>query len=64
MCKGTKGKPLSQKLKTINKFLSQYRYVVEHTFGSIKRWFSGATALSIAYNLYRAKKLHQKKISG
>ena len=44
MCKASKGKPLSQKLKTINKFLSQYRYVVERTFGSIKRWFGGGTA--------------------
>ena len=76
MHKASKGKPLSKELSDKNKYISQHRYVVERTFGSIKRWFGGGTARyvglekmqmqnileSIAYNLYRAKRLYEQQL--
>ena len=35
MHKASKGKPLSKELSDKNKYISQHRYVVERTFGSI-----------------------------
>lgn len=67
MLKAVKNKPLTEKEKEINKTISQVRYKVERTFGSIHRWFKGGIARyigkikthsqhllqAIAYNLYR-----------
>lgn len=68
MHRAQKDKPLTSSEKTLNRLISSSRYVVERTFGSIKRWFSGGTARyvglskmhmqhtleAIAYNLYRS----------
>lgn len=65
--KAKKNKPLTEREKTFNKLCGKIRYKVERTFGSIKRWFNGATARykgiakmhtqnimeALAYNLYR-----------
>lgn len=65
--KAVKNKPLTEIEKQINKKISQTRYKIERTFGSIKRWFkvSGARYVgkakthsqhllqAICYNLYR-----------
>jgi IS5 family transposase len=65
--KAVKNKPLTQLEKRINKTISQTRYKIERTFGSINRWFkvSGARYVGkakthsqhliqgICYNLYR-----------
>ena len=65
--KAVKNKPLTELEKRINKTISQTRYKVERTFGSISRWFkvSGARYVgkakthsqqliqAISYNLYR-----------
>lgn len=65
--KAVKNKPLTELEKLINKTISQTRYKVERTFGSISRWFkvSGARYVGkskthsqhllqgICYNLYR-----------
>lgn len=69
--KATKKEPLSQRAKIINKAISKMRYVIERTFGSIKRWFKSTKARykglvkthnqhlleAICYNLYRQPKL-------
>lgn len=66
--KAKRNKPLTKWEKKFNKMIGQTRYKVERTFGSIKRWFSGATARyrglekmhtqnlmeAMCYNLYRA----------
>ena len=65
--KAVKNKPLTELEKQINKKISQTRYKIERTFGSINRWFkvSGARYVGkakthsqhllqgICYNLYR-----------
>jgi transposase, IS5 family len=65
--KAKKNKALTDTEKKFNKLCGKVRYKVERTFGSIKRWFNGATARykglakmhtqnimeSMAYNLYR-----------
>ena len=65
--KAVKNKPLTELEKQINRKISQTRYKVERTFGSISRWFkvSGARYVgkakthsqhliqAIGYNLYR-----------
>ena len=65
--KAKKNKPLTEIEKKFNKLCGKIRYKVERTFGSIKRWFNGATARyrglekmhtqnileALAYNLYR-----------
>ena len=65
--KALKNKPLTELEKQINRTISQTRYKVERTFGSMKRWFkvSGARYVgkakthsqhliqAISYNLYR-----------
>lgn len=65
--KAVKNKPLTELEKRINKTISQTRYKVERTFGSISRWFkvNGARYVgkakthsqhlmqAISYNLYR-----------
>lgn len=65
--KAVKNKPLTKLEKQINKKISQTRYKIERTFGSINRWFkvSGARYVgkskthsqhllqAICYNLYR-----------
>src|SRR5690606_10325138 len=62
------GQSLNEEQKQFNKRVSQSKYVIERTFGSIKKWFGGGEAryvgqdkmhaqfilLSIAYNLKRA----------
>lgn len=66
--KAVRGKALTPREKTFNKMISKTRFVVERTFGSIKKWFDGAKARykgiqkvdyqhqmqAIAYNLYRS----------
>jgi len=68
MRKAYRNKKLSYWEIKWNKFISKYRYVVERTFGSIKRWFGGYMARykglikmhaqhvlqAIAYNLKRS----------
>lgn len=68
MDKAYRNRPLSQRQIQRNKLISKYRYVVERTFGSIKRWFGGHVARykgfikthaqhvlqAIAYNLKRS----------
>jgi transposase, IS5 family len=65
--KAVKNKPLTALQKKINKKISQTRYKIERTFGSMHRWFKAATARyvglekthaqhllqGICYNLYR-----------
>lgn len=65
--KARKGKPLSELQKRINKTISQTRYKIERSFGSMKKWFKAEQTryvglvkthaqhciLSICYNLYR-----------
>ncbi|CAG0911121.1 unnamed protein product, partial [Cyprideis torosa] len=74
MHKAYRNKPLSQWQKLYNKTISKSRWVVERTFGSLKRWFgSGTTRLkgkdkvhsihvleAIAYNLKRSPGLVAK----
>lgn len=68
MHKAYRNKPLTYWQTQRNKLISRYRYVVERTFGSIKRWFGGNIARykglvkthaqhvlqAIAYNLKRS----------
>jgi len=70
--KALKNKPLTEIHKQINKKISQTRYKVERTFGSMKRWFkadytryvglekthSQHNILAICYNLYRQPIVH------
>lgn len=70
--KALKNNPLTQLHKQINKKISQTRYKIERTFGSMKRWFkadytryvglekthSQNNILAICYNLYRQPILH------
>jgi IS5 family transposase len=65
--KAQKNKPLTELEKKINKKISQTRYKIERTFGSMKRWFKTGEARyigkakmhsqhllqGICYNLYR-----------
>ena len=67
LSKALKNKPLNELEKQINKKISQTRYKIERTFGSIKRWFKAGIARyvgkakmhsqhliqAICYNLYR-----------
>jgi len=69
--KATKSKPLTARQLQRNKLITRCRYVVERTFGSQARWFSGKTLrycglakahawhilLAMAYNLKRLPKL-------
>lgn len=66
--KAKKNIPLTAWEKKFNKLIGQTRYKVERTFGSIRRWFSGAIARyrgiekmhtqnlmeAMCYNLYRS----------
>lgn len=68
MHKAYKNRPLTEAQKRFNKLISKSRWVVERTFGSIRRWFSAGTARycgkakmhtqhvmeSIAHNLKRS----------
>jgi IS5 family transposase len=68
MHKAYRNRPLTHWQKVFNKKISRSRWVVERTFGSIKKWFKGGTArymglqkthtqhvlLAIAYNLKRS----------
>jgi IS5 family transposase len=70
--KAFKNKPITEIQKQINKKISQTRYKVERTFGSMKRWFksnhtryvglekthSQHNILAICYNLYRQPIVH------
>ncbi|MEF3254292.1 MAG: IS5 family transposase [Deferribacterales bacterium] len=61
----------NNRIRLENKILSKYRYVIERTFGSIKKWFNGGICRyvgltkthlqhvleAIAYNLYRLPNL-------
>ncbi|MXV38001.1 transposase [Flavobacteriaceae bacterium Ap0902] len=48
MHKGYRNKPLTNWQKKYNKLISKTRWVVERTFGSMKRWFgSGVTRLKV-----------------
>jgi len=38
-CKATKNKPLTNWEKTFNRLISKKRWVIERTFGSIRKWF-------------------------
>lgn len=65
--KAYRNRPLTDWEKQFNKMISQSRYVVERTFGGMKRWFGAGRARykgkqkvhvqhvleAIAYNLYR-----------
>jgi Transposase and inactivated derivatives, IS5 family len=71
MFKSYRNRSLTHWQQVFNKIISRYRYVVERTFGSIKRWFNGGVARykglakvhaqhvlqAIAYNLKRAVSL-------
>ena len=71
MHKAYRGKKLKYWQKEFNKLVGGYGYVIERTFGSIKRWFNGGVARykglakvhaqrilqAIAYNLKRAVSL-------
>lgn len=66
--KAYKNKPLTNKMRELNKFWGATRFKVERFFGSVKRWFAGGVARyrglakthtqnvleGIAYNLYRS----------
>jgi IS5 family transposase len=68
MHKAVKNKPLTYWQTRVNQIISQTRYKVERTAGSMKRWFKSATARyvglakthtqhlmeAVAYNLYRS----------
>ena len=68
MRKAVRNKPLREIEKLFNKLISKKRWVVERTFGGMKRWFGTGRARykglakthaqhlleAIAYNLYRA----------
>ena len=68
MFKAIKNKPLEKRQIQINKIISQVRYRVERTFGSMVRWFGAGVARyvgiakmhtqhlmeALAHNLYRA----------
>jgi len=68
MHKAYRNRPLTQAQKRFNRLISKSRWVVERTFGSIRRWFSAGTARyrgmakmhtqhimeSIAHNLKRS----------
>ncbi|MCX7954824.1 MAG: transposase, partial [Bacteroidales bacterium] len=71
MEKGYRNRELTYWQRQRNKLLGRYRYVVERTFGSYKRWFNGQVArykgivkvhaqhvlLAICYNLKRSLRL-------
>lgn len=77
MHKAQKNKPITKWEQTKNKLISQTRFKIERTFGSIKRWFNagfcryvGQTKThgqhlleAIAYNLYRAPGIVFKNIN-
>ncbi|MDR2534213.1 MAG: transposase [Tannerellaceae bacterium] len=44
MHKAYRNRPLTRRQKVFNKQISKSRWVVERTFGSIKKWFKGGTA--------------------
>jgi IS5 family transposase len=66
--KAARNHPLTKQEIAFNKAVSKTRYVIERTFGSIRRWFGGGIARyvglskthaqhlmeAIAYNLYRS----------
>ena len=66
--KAYRNRPLTEWQKIFNRLISRLRYVVERTFGGMKRWFGAGKARykglakvhgqhvmeAIAYNLYRA----------
>lgn len=69
--KASRNHPLSDRAIAVNKAISKVRYVVERTFGSIRRWFKSTKARykglakthsqhlleAICYNLYRQPKV-------
>jgi Transposase domain (DUF772)/Transposase DDE domain len=52
-CKALKNKPLNEIEKKINKKISQTRYKMERTFGSMKRWFKAENASYVGVNQNR-----------
>jgi len=68
MHKAHKNRPLTELQKKFNRLISKKRWVVERTFGGMRRWFRTEMARyvglakthtqhlleAIAYNLYRA----------
>ena len=42
--KATKSKSLTEWEKKFNKLISKKRWVIERTFGSIKKWFNAGTS--------------------
>ena len=73
--KAYRNRPLTDWQKRFNKLISQLRYVVERTFGGMKRWFGAGRARykglakvhgqhvleAIAHNLYRSPGLVMSK---
>lgn len=69
--KAYKNKPLTAKMRELNKLWGATRFKVERYFGSVKRWFAGAKARyrglmkmhsqnvleAMAYNLYRSPRI-------
>ena len=41
MIKAQKGMKLTERQRELNNAISKMRCLIEHTFGSIRRWFSG-----------------------
>ena len=41
MLKAQKGMKLTERQRELNNAISKMRCLIEHTFGSIRRWFSG-----------------------
>lgn len=50
MYKAYRNRPLTNWQQTFNLLISKTRWVVERTFGSIKRWFSGGKARYVGLN--------------
>ena len=71
MHKAHKNRPLTELQKKFNRLISKKRWVVERTFGGMRRWFRTGLARyvglakthtqhlleAIAYNLYRAPRI-------
>ena len=52
--------PLTTWEKKFNKGISKYRYVIERTFGSCKKWFKGRP-ISLILNHHKEIKLSDYK---
>ena len=57
--KAQKKKPLTEIEKIINKTISQTRYKIERTFGSINRWFKASVARYVGLNKMHSQHLIQ-----